>query len=817
LVRGRITSLDGSVGYSNIAVSIKDGTTVYTNSNGDFEMIVHNGQNTPRSSGVYINAGGNYIITIANCGQIPASNFNESIVTCTDCSNTDPLKQYLEYQFPFNLAVNAQELTQTSLKETATYPIGIACADLAGRLTFVNPIKNVTVPSFLSRNNLLATFARLAVTGALKLPIDLKWFAPYVGSPVNIAHYVQWVGDNIKYIDAAGNVVSDPSTAVFCTIAIDSLYDANVSKNFTLLANYQFTTDDRIRILDNGEGQLFDTAIYGSEINLQVLGTNYNEAAVNAGLIPNTSNQPIINNIANTQVQRSIVLYVKYDARLNKLKDKTGFWIELYTPKKQPDQFPYRELKWYPVINGEVAKFDGMSGGAPLYSYPTTLDLDYWDTYLFNRDITIPGVGNRTFAHVFESPNISDNYGANINSGGRQWLKNDDAKQKWFRNDVIKSNAFTEGLINGLGIFRSNSRKDFGQYPWGGIMAAYTLRNLVFFLCENDFFTTDYQFHYAYPNEQGVMVVNLNNELSTPHQKVGDTFGCAYEDTMSVIFYDKWVWWFDRKASAWVISDYRGAEDATKGQIQSYINEKTKFITRWNNDHDEDSRFDVVCGIDCERDNIYTTFRPRRKDTNDLSSYVNDRRNEQINFQETFVYNIPSKKWTRLENFTPESYGRIRGNDSSVQLVSFAAGIPYTHDGNTFLNYYGIQTSPSIMVVINDDFSINKVLQSLSQDSNPNKFFCDLIFSNQVSSFSYLSLNQFKKKELQFYAAVLRNLSSYPPIEKEQLFRSMLFDGARLWGSYFVARFVGDPAKSSEYNELKALWYLYAYSQPVKK
>lgn len=812
---GTIKSLDGSVGYSNVAISIKDGATVYTDSNGSFTMIVHNGQGSLRVSNVYVNAGGNFIITMVNCGQIPPSSFDENLVPCINCNARS-------YPLPLNLLINAQSFTQTSLKENATYPVGAAVADLAGRLSFVNPIQYITVPSYLTRNNLNATFLRLLIGGKLSLPADAKWFAPYVGAPVNISHYLQWVGDYIKFIDNNGNVVSDPATAVFCVIAIDSLYNYNVNKNFTVLANYQFTQDDRLRILDNGEGQLFDTATYGQEINLQILGTNYNQAAMNAGLLPNTSGQPIINNtintVANTQVSQSITLYVKYDVRLNKLKDKNGFWIEINTPKQNQEQFPYSELKWYPVINGEVAEFTGFSGGTPQYNFPTQLDLDYWDTYLFNRDITIPNVGNRTFTHSFESPNISDAYGANITSGGRKWLKNDNARQTWFRDDVIKSDAFlNNGLVNGLGIFRSDNRKDFGQYPYGGIMAAYTQRNIVFFLCENDFFTTDYQFHYAYPNEQGVVVTNLDEGLSTPHQKVGDLFGCSYEDTATVIFYDKYVWWYDRKGMSLVISDYRSAEDVTANQIQSYIDEKTKFITAWNNTHDNTSRFDVVCGVDPERSNIYCTFRPRRKNTNALTSYINTRRDLQINFQETFVYNIPSKKWVRVENFTPEAYTKIRGNDSGIELITFAAGLPYTHNGDTFGNFYDQQTVPSIKVVINDDFSINKILQALSQDSNPNKMFCDMIFSNEKSSFSYLSSNQFVKKENMFYAAVLRNMCSYPPVDPDQLFRSMMFDGKRNFGSYFVARFIGDAATADEYNELKSLWWLYTYSNPVKK
>lgn len=833
IFNGKITDLTGTIGYSNIGISIVDGSTVYTKQDGTFTLIVHNGQHTLRQSNVYVNSGGNFLITLSGCGQIPLFSFSENNVPCVACLPRT-------YPFPLDLAIVVQNEDQTSLKQGGRYSVGFVLADLAGRMTFVNVISDLAVPSFLERNDILATFFRLAIAGSLQLNKympDVAWFCPYVSRAINILRYVEWVGDNVAFIDNNGNVVSDTTSAVFVSITITSLYNYNVARNFSTLANYQFVDGDRVQILDNGAGQLFDTSTYGTPIDLRILGTNYNQAAITAGLIPTTSTVPVINNTINTTTaaqaaqSTAVTILVPYDSRLDKLMDQTGIWIQLYTPTQISDTIPFLEMGGFlPVINGEISdKFLGYVNNIPQFNFPTTIDLEFWDTYFIQRSITIPNVGNKFFAHPFESLNISDSFGPNITSGGREGnVKNDNAKQRWLSGGTIKSDDFvSEGLINGLGTFRSTNKKDFGSYPYGGIMFAVTDMSIIVFGCENDYFTTNFNFHYTYPNEQGVMITNLNNGISEPFQKVGNHYGVSESDTSSVGFYDKWIWWYDRKNQGFIICDYKNAKDVakfnesegTQGYMQAFFKTKTNFITQWNNTHETSSKFDVVTGIDMDTNNIFVSFRPRRKNTNDVSSYVNQRRNFQTNFQETLVYNIGIGRWTRTEGFTPEVYGKVRGNAMGTQLLSFAAGIPYTHNsGNTSFNeFYGQQTEPIIMGCFNGEKELVKMEQSFSLDSNPFGWYIDLMYTDFKNGFSYLSTNQFQNKENLFYAAIQRNANSYPPIAPEELFRSMFVDGYRVVGQYLVFRMVGDPAHLNDYNELTNIYLLNAYSSGNKK
>lgn len=822
LFRGRITSLDGSIGFSNVSISMVDGATVKTRSDGTFEMIVHNGQNTLRVSNVYVNSSGNFIISIANCGFVPLFSFNEALTTCINC-------QERIYPINLTLAVNAESISQTSLKDNSTYSIGIGTADLAGRLSFVDLIKNIAVPSFLKRNDVLATYFQALINGPLTLEPDKKWAAFYVSKNISYSKYIDWVGDKIKYFDSSGNIITNTSGAFLVAIYIDSLYLTNVSNNFSLLSTYQFSPKDRLRILDNGDGQLFDVATFGDEIDLQVLGTNYNQAMQAAGIVPNVQN-PIVNvTTAADNPAKSITLYLKYDARLDKLEDKTGFWIEIYTPQQTTEKIPYSEMEWFPVINGELAIFTGFDvSGQPTYNYPTKIDINFWDTYLFNRTINIPDVGDRFLGHPFNSPNISDDWGANLTSGGRQSTVNPNAKQLWYNADVARSDNFQEGsFINGLGLFRRENRKDFSFNPAGGIIGMIAGRNTILFICENDFFTTNYQFRFSFVNAQGLLQVNDGDSFSQPFEKVGDAFGCSPEDTGTIIAFDKFASWYDQKNASFIISDYQSAKDISditdqegkKYGIKSWLLKKSDFIGNWNNTHDKKSRFDVIAGVDIVRKNVMFTFRPRRRNTNDKTSYVNQRRNWDIAYQETVTYNWVSGRWIRTEGFTPEGYGTLRGSAVGVQLYSFAAGRQYAHNNlgsYSFLSFYGQFVEPVLACIFNGDKELVKVLQNFSLQSTM-VWFVDLVYDSEENSYSYVPTNFVKRKENNFYAAFLRDMTSYFAPIPGNAFRSTLQDGKRIFGNYFFVRFVGDPNQLGQYRKLADIFYTTIQSPSNKK
>ncbi len=839
--KGRISDLTGQIGYSNIAVSIANGSTAITDNNGNFELIVHNGLATNRGDNVYINANGNFLLFSANCGQVPLLYYNENIVPCGLLMSQDPCtgvtlpvwQRIYPTCIRLNIVVQSQEAQ--SLKQNASYIEVVILADLAGRITFANKISDITVPSFLKRNNVNATYFKWALSGALALnnnpaTKDLKWIAFGTSLATNYRRFVEWVGDKIAFIDNNGNETTDPGTATLIRITITSLLDANIKSNLTLLSTYQFTKNDRLRVYDDGDGNLFNTATYGDSIDVEIQGSNYNQAAINANLIV-----PPVNTVLPTTTTTSTTgttaatLYVAYDSRFNKLKDKTGFWIELFTPSQNNNKLPVFEIEGFmPIINGEIAEYTGGGVAAPVYNYPTSGTLNFWDTYLLRRTINIPDVGSKFISHPFESPNITDLWGANITSVGRPNAINPNAKQLWYRDNTIRSNDFVkEGIINGLGTFLSENQKFYKGYQRGGINAIVCQLSVIFFLCENDWFVTDFNTIYTRVQGNNIVTVNLDGNLGEPHQKIGNNFGWSKQDNEALIITDKYIFWYDRKNEGFILSNYSSAKDVAdlvdkdggKHGVKSYFISKTKFVTDWNNKKDLNEQFDIVAGLDAERNNIYITFRPRRKNTNDLRSYISNRRNIDLRHQETFRFNIDSQRWIPLSNFCPESYGMIKGNATGIQLISFAAGTPYFHNtGQTFLSFYGQQTEPSFIGIFNQKPDDVKILQSLSQDYNGQIMYVDLIYDSEYNSYSYIPLNQWKIKEKEAYASVLRDMNSYlePDINGQGLYRSTLAQGKRIFGQFFVVRFVGNFNTLGQYFEITGISSLFANSAPTK-
>jgi len=850
----KITDSTGNIDYSNIGVAIKDGAIAYTDENGIATLVIHNSSNSTTARGsagaitgqgkctstnfVTVTNGGNFSIIGTNC--LPLSQYNElPFIPTSYYACHSSLVTYTGG----NIAIKIISGLFNSLKQQGSYSVGIVLADLALRVTSVQKVQDITVSSFCSRQDTNPTYFQWNFSGNLNLDQyaetkNAAYLGFFVTKAINYKKYIQWVGDSITNYNSSGNVVTQTALATYVAISLQSLLETNIQNNLNLLATYQFSPNDRLRIYDNGAGQLLS-----SVIDVPILGTTYNQAAINAQLISPPTNTVLASSTPSTS--SNVNLFVEYDSRFAQLQNKTGFWIEIYSPLETNELTPFFQSEietdvtvtfapipfftsWMPIINGEPSVvFNGNN------YFPTMGKLKYWDTYFLNRSITIPNSGLKFFTHPFESPNITDTWGVNAASGGNPNTINPYAKQMFYLDDTIKSDDYvSQGLKNGLATFRDENRKVFKGYGRGGIMAIKTHYQLVFFLCENDWFMTDFNFNYVYANAQGVQIANLDNAMGTPHQKIGDNYGCAYGDTSSVLFNDKYALWHDKRNEGFIYCDFRQAKDITDIQsegrsfgIKSYYCKKSLFVSTFNETHNVSNRIDVVTGIDLDLELIYVTFRPRRNNSKDINTFVNDRRNLQINYQETLVYSINSRRWLRLVGFTPESYGTLRGNTSGRIMVSFAQGIPYTHgnlQNSSYCNFFGVNVAPVISAIINVHPEATKTLQSISLDINNQPLWVDMIYSNLLNTFSYLPVNFVKSKEGQYYAAVQANMNSYPnPNTAGNDFRSMLLDGNKMRGVWFLVRFVADLANvvngTNVYSELNNIYYKYTVTGNTNK
>lgn len=799
ILRGTVQDADGN-GIENVAVTVSRGSTAYTLADGTFELIVHNSYEARRLDRIYYNASATGFLTNDDCTPIEVDVYDSSLTQCTVCT-----ERVYPVMIKRKFRSSAGAFTGRGLKGGGRYGIAVIGHDLAGRATYANLIGYVDIPTIIETEKFAFPVITVSVTGSLKLPSDIAYLSFARTRNLNNESYLQWVGDKIEYLDRSGEVVGTPSVATRARIKIQSLLDYNTENNFSTTTTYQFVRGDYIRIYDDGNGKYFKPDDKGY-LDLQILGTNWNEAQEAMGQAQNNTGGEGDEDQATMDGAH---LIVAHDRRLEDLKDSCGFWIELNRPNECKDKEQYCEIAgMYPVIRGEIKE--------------TAITLDTWDTFFQQRIIPNKECAGKAILHPFESNSITDFWGENCGSCGRLTIRDEGAKRRWYPDDVIKSDELVnEGRYNGLGTFREKNRKQFKGQSWGGIIAMHAERNIIGYVCQNDWFTTDYEMNVARVREDGVVLATLPNALGDPNQKVGSNWGCEYEHTSSILFEDGKIFYCDAKNANVVALDYRQASDLASIDNKSYFTEKFKFVMDYNRsacmgDYEKNA-IDIIAGYDPLHRELHITFRPRRNNSVSPSAFANNEREIKMDHQETFTFSLDDGKWVRFAGFCPEAYGTFRNAKTGVEMVSFSVGVPFTHNSRnvtSFNNFFSVPTERVLDVVFNDEERI--IYQNVIVDDPHLPWFIDKIETSEHNCFSYLPLSYFKKKMNVWYAELLRDMNSYN-VQDGYLYRTMLIDGKTLFGDWARMRFVGDPRKTDAYSELKGLDVQVTGSTPFKQ
>jgi len=784
LVRGKITQKDTGAGLSGMGVFVSGGAVFYTGSDGTFELTVHQGKDAQRKGTIYVVANGGRacgrILTEGvqltypfNSGQAPAC--GKGVVRV--------------YPGSIDIQFDVDNKSAYTLKSDGRYGIGVVGWDLAGRSVYVQNLDYLDIPSLQAKGGALTSHIRMLLSNDVTFPDYVKYITLFRTENLTLKKQIQWVGDKITFLDIRGNETAGAG-AVRAKINIQSLLDYNVENNFSTTVGYQFTPGDVMRIIDDGE------TIFSAESgyrDYQVLGTNFSET------VPEETDTD-----DDDDDNDGKTLVIPFDSRLLDLKEKAGFWIEIRTPRDYSETESYGEIPGtYPVINGKLLKAN--SGAV----------LDTWDTYFVYRDIVVEDLNGKSIQHPFESSAISDFWGAGVPVTGRKHVRDDNAEQKWYINNVIKSDDIVnEGRVNGLGTFLGN-QTNFKGSELAGIVAMFVQRNIIAFVCKNDWFLADYDMNYAKVTKTGMILANLDQNLGDPHQKVGSNYGCEYEDTATIEFYsftgengasDRMLLWADRKNSAVVAMNFSTAIDIS-GNNKSYFVNKFRKVTQFNKALPEadylDNLFEIVAGIDPKGKTYTLTFRPRRGLSVSELSFINNERQINYGMQETFVLDLEQKAWAGWVGYTPEFYGRLTHSISGSELVSFVNGEPFFHNGNgteTYNVFYGIETDQVIEIVVNEDRDKLKLFQGIAVQSAGVPYFVDKVTTSTKNQFSYIPVKYFTKIQGSYLSCFLRNMNTYP--SDAHPVNSMLIDGSGLEGFWAKVRLVRDTRQRTAYNEL---------------
>jgi hypothetical protein len=792
-IRGTVLDCKTGAPIAGVGVTLTQGATAYTGIDGAFEIIAHDG-NAAYQGRIYANVSGSCLMQTCAASCLDVQPYDSNIVGCNSCVERI-------YPATFNFSFTFADQNVNSIKEGGRYGVSVQGWDRAGRVQYANFIGYIDAPSFPQKGNFNPMQIVVNLLQDLILPNDLAYISFSVTKELTNKKYLHWVGDAISFLDKDGNILADGNGAVRAKISIQSLLDYNKQNNFSTTVEYQQVPGDFVRIYDDGNGNLFDPAKNNGYLDFQVLGSDFNQSVQEESTSTSTTDETTgitTTNNVNATITGSDI-FIAFDKRLLALSKQCGFWIQLSTPSNGEEEEAYFEVPgMYFTSEGKILAKQFV--------------LNAFDTYYQNRSLNISKCTGKAILHPFMSSSVSDFWGANCSSLGRVLVKNNQAMQQWYPDDVIKSDEFVnQGQINGFGTWRGSNRKQFKGQERGGIVAGHAQNKLIVFICQSDWFMTDYDLQLVRSTSAGLIVASADNIIGDPQQKKESMFGCEYADTGTIQFIEgdkNYVVWADSKKEAIALCDYRTAIDIADLGVKSYFSDKFNYQRNYNNSLDPatilSNLMELTVGVNPKYKEISFSFRKRKNSSTQVNDFVNTERETFTELNETFTFSIEQKQWARFETFVPEFYGMLQKSISGNEFISFVNGVPYLHnskDVDTFNEFYGVSDSQVIDLSFYPKEERDLTYQCIIITSPVVKFFVDKIKTNHPNLYSYVAPFWVRKRQNKFYSTLLRNMGSYPSNQNDS--PSMIVDrGGKIAGEYCRIRLVRDVTQLNSYSEI---------------
>ena len=776
-IKGTLKDQDGK-SLVGVTVGYVGSQFVRTGGFGKFKIIVHQNLTYSRCDDLLISNSGSSctVACIGGNGKMCCAETQENICLppCINCD--EAIVDTGEKIF--------QKINFTDKGFRGRYGVGVVGWDVYGRIVTggVNFIKNIDTSMCWEKHPKIKWYWN----GSQLLPDEVKYISFFTTKNL-YGTYLQWVAKKFELLDENGDVTTNKGKALSVAIDISSLLQYNADNQFKTLAIYGFVEGDILRIIEDCD----------SPIVYRIIGTTF-------GTLRNASDRlqqeiSVSNNNGDTATVKTNfatsnggTIIIPYDTQLDDILSKCNIKIEINRPYNciSENENYFEACCMLPVQNGMPILENCCSG-----IEESGCELNVWDVYkIFRRyPKNVKCKGNNPNDDAYFSSNITDMWGENVSSFGRIGIKNPYAKRLWNMSMVIQSNAFiNSGVINGLGTFWRENSKIYDVQNFGGIQAMFSYRNMVGFICENDYFIADYKVPYLKNTGDKIVISNLDDNLGNAKQKTSDRYGALQIDTSSIIEQNGLVYFYSK--GQYILTDFNKAIIASDMGMSGYFSSKHQYMNDVNTKmtKNELDRFgwEVLSGYDTSKNTAILTMRPRVGiSTNDLS-YVNEEREQRIDVGETIMYNHELKGWINFRGYIPEMYGRLQNSKSGQQLVSFIKGEPYLHNkvSNGYGEIYGNINESVIELPLQNIADKVKVLLSMTQENNQQPLFVDRIITNEVNSFSYLPKAFWIKKENIHYGAVNRDMSSY--FDSNFMQQSTYFEGKRVFGNYAFIRFV---------------------------
>ncbi len=788
LIKGRAFISGTNIGASNAVVTLSRGGFSVTDNDGNFSILAHDytpDYKSGRSDELVFSSSCIYHSDDDSC----VGSISVKILPCSIC--VDRVVNVLGW----NLTVD----NFRGLLSGGNYLANICLADWLGRRTYVQAPMSLNIPSVAQTGVIAPCKVKVNIATDAVFPTKFKWFTLFISSELNYADYLEWVVDEVIFVDNTGNENNVNPTQI--KIRYNSLNEFNKQNYFSTTCAWQFIVQsssnpvvgDKVQFIVNGDGILFTSSI--------------------TSLVKYDSEGQFI--------------LIDYKPSLKDLK--SGAKMRLLRPKESySDSEPMYEIcdSRVDLINGVPDRFSFYLNAADTYYLPRqipvpsslnnltegvtkTTTIQDGNTTTSNAVTTTQPVAYsnqlKSFGFYFEHHSPSNLWGLRCWNYGRVNTKNiDEAELVKGDNVCLSGESLSTGLLTYLQYFDSSLSIDFDVPDTGGITGALVMPGAVLWITQHGNYMTGYNDNLLRQNSDGTISASVANGFGKPDTIPDYKYGCLLRDKNTIGVKDDVIVFVDGILGELVGLRPRstgGTIHFTRMYHDIFFNDKIRSMIGTNRYFHK--------GINpLTNEYLLTDFNL------DSISYVNnDSRWYDSEKNETMSFDVESGKFLGHFSFTPEMYAGADGDKKHKQLFSFKNAVPYNHyninQNTSFNTFYGVKCERVLVIVGNGALLTEKYFKSIEVYSRFLYWAFKIV--TESGQLSRLTKSQWIRTAKFYKAAFLCDINT-PDVNNE--IENKLFNGNVLYGRYITVFLVGDAKDNSRYNELAGT---IIHSVPVEK
>lgn len=788
LIKGRIVIQGTNIGIPEVNVILTRSRGVTTDSDGNFTIIAHDEMPLPtRYDSIYLASSCSYSGNDGDCIMPIPAYFN----VCTVCQDdSPPPSPPIGGERILNVGVVLLNyIIQRSLLSGGTYGWGFTGYDWLGRKTYEQVIGYFTIPSIIQSQTIGPSTITIDIDADAVFPPETAYIVPSITAETTQSDYLDWIVDNVEFIDNAGVVVPTPSAATQIRIYYGSVIEFAKQNNYNVTTSWQFIASDsttpeiadKVQFFINGDGTYFTKTIIG--LVKYALDGQY--------------------------------FLIDYTSDLQNLQ--ANAYIRLIRPKVCTGNEPFYEVcKSIPVLNGKAQI--------------TSFIANFFDTYYLSRQIPVPVLippvppaTDPTYINELRIPGFRFEHHSPSNIWGYKiWNRGRLNTQNPYEAEILKPNEIQlsgtlspNGVITFLQNFEEAQKKDFIINNSGGIVYFRVKSGIVCFITQYNNFITGYNDNLARVDAQGnVQVPSGDDTFGKPERKTNGDYGCTLFDKNAIREREGIINFLDTSRVAFLQHNFNDCVDISRynkanSTITSWLQKKIKYIQEYNRTHNSKRYFHLVINP-ANFEGILSDF------TIGSDSYINQQRGVNVVEHESIAFDMYGKIWKGFYSGTPEYYGFLEGEKNGQQLFLFKNSVPYYQYKTNELVTYGTVFGETVERVYEFIVSteIMKKLRPLWLEvyCKQSGYFADRVIT-EAGQNSRILISYFQQGEFMYTGPFLRDINTPFDQNLPQQEPKSILEGNPLFGEWLQIRLIGYPDANTIYSQLSGA-QVYMFGEP---